>query len=245
MNQKIKIGVFDSGIGGLWILKHLRKRLSGFDYVFVGDRANVPYGNKSLVEVKELSDRIVEFLIKKGCKLIVIACNTASTAALNYLREKYKDINFVGMEPAIKPAVETTKTGKVGVLATSATFQGELYNLVIEKFANGVEVFQDTCPGLVQKIEENKIEESYEILEKALRPMMEKGIDKIVLGCTHYSYTIPIIKKITDIEIIDPTPAIVNRVESIVGKLENKGSVELFSSGEFFIFEGVKSNVLE
>jgi glutamate racemase len=239
-----KIGVFDSGVGGLWILQHLQKELPAYDYVFFGDQGHVPYGVRSMDEIRSFSEIITKFLIEKGCRVIVIACNTASAASLSYLREKYTDIIFVGMEPAIKPAVEITQTKKVGVLATPATFQSELYNSIVERFAQGVEIFNDTCPGLVSQIEKGNLDspEAKDILERALFPMIEKGIDTVVLGCTHYPYAIPLIKKIVGekVNVIDPTEAVVRHVCHVldenklnVGLKEDKiGKINIFTSGE-------------
>lgn len=236
-----KIGVFDSGVGGLWILKHLKEELPSYNYIFVGDQAHVPYGEKQLDEIRNLSEKITNFLINRGCGIIVIACNTASAASLLYLREKYPNIIFVGMEPAIKPAVESTITGKVGVLATLATFQGELYNSVVERFAHDVEIFKDTCPGLVEQIEKGEFEseKTKEILRKALTPMLLEGIDTIVLGCTHYPFVIPTIREIvgSEIKIIDPTKGIVKRVqeltkEHVFKEVEMKDKTEILTSSK-------------
>lgn len=216
----INIGVFDSGIGGLWILKHLQSELPQNNYIFFADQGHVPYGPRPMEEIRDFSEKISQFLIGKDCKIIVIACNTASAAALLYLRAKFPDVLFVGMEPAVKPAVETTHTKKVGVLATPATFQGELYNSVVERFASDVEIFQNTCPGLVEQIEKGELEseETHNILEKALLPMLKKNIDTIVLGCTHYPFVIPQIKEIVGdaVNVIDPTDAIVRQVSRIL-----------------------------
>ena len=235
------IGVFDSGVGGLWILKHLQQEIPGYNYIFFGDQGHVPYGTKSLDEIRAYSEEITNFLIKKGCKIIVIACNTASGASLKYLRGKFPDILFVGMEPAIKKAVETTVTGSVGVLATPATFSGELYNSVVERFAQGVEIYKDTCLGLVEQIEKGEFEskETRSILEHALKPMLENGIDTVVLGCTHYPFVIPLIKEIVgnEINVIDPTPAIVRQVgyvlteNNLISKTEGEKTVDIFTSG--------------
>lgn len=235
------IGVFDSGVGGLWILKHLKEELPDHNFIFFGDQAHVPYGGRSLEEIKDFSEKITDFLISKGCKIIVVACNTASAAALHFLREKYPGILFVGMEPAVKPAVESTETGKVGVLATPATFQGELYNSVVERFAYDTEIFKNTCPGLVEQIEKGEFntEKTKEILRKALTPMLLEGIDTIVLGCTHYPFVISTIKEIVgnEIKIIDPTGAIVRRVSSLIEEYEfeneiNEEKTEIFTSGD-------------
>lgn len=236
------IGVFDSGVGGLWILKHLQDKLPSYNYVFFGDQDHVPYGSRSLDEIRNFSEKIVEFLIKKDCKIIVIACNTASAASLKYLREKFPNIIFVGMEPAIKPAAEITLKKKVGVLATPATFQGELYNSVVERFALDVEIFKSTCEGLVEQIEKGELEskETKEILEQALLPMLEENIDTIVLGCTHYPFVIPQIKKIVGggVSVIDPTEAIVHQVarllneNNLLNEYKDDKKNEIFTSGE-------------
>lgn len=234
------MGVFDSGVGGLWILKHLQEKLPQYNYVFFGDQGHVPYGKRPLEEIRSFSEEITKFLINKNCKVIVIACNTASAASLKYLRNKFPEILFVGMEPAIKPAAEITHTKKVGVLATAATFQGELYNSVVEKFAHDVEIFKNTCPGLVTQIEKGDLDgiETYNILDKALKQMLEKNIDTVVLGCTHYPFVIPLIKEIVGekVNVIDPTSAIVNQVAHILNEnnlsdgSQNIGKIDIFTS---------------
>lgn len=249
----INIGVFDSGVGGLWILKHIQSELPQYNYIFFGDQGHVPYGERSMEEIKSFSEEITKFLIKNECKIIVIACNTASAASLKYLREKFPEMIFVGMEPAIKPAVENTHTGKVGVLATPATFQGELYNSVVEKFAKDVEIFKDTCSGLVDQIEEGNLTgvETKEILNNALLPMLAKNIDTIVLGCTHYPFVIPLIKEIVgdNVNVIDPTSAIVRQVKHLIegNKLLNdeikNGQVYIFTSGNIDIMKPVLFNL--
>ena len=236
------IGVFDSGVGGLWILKHLKAELPGYNYVFFGDQAHVPYGKRGMQEIKSFSEGITKFLISRNCKVIVIACNAASAASLKYLRAKFPEVIFVGMEPAIKKAVEVTDTKKVGVLATPATFQGELYNSIVERFAHDVSIFKDTCEGLVGQIEKGDLDGkgTREILEKALKPMIEKNIDTVVLGCTHYPFVIPMIKEIvgSSVNVIDPTGAIVRQVTRVLdeNKLQSesreKSNTQIFTSGK-------------
>ena len=237
----MNIGVFDSGVGGLWILKHLQQEIPSYNYIFFGDQGHVPYGERSMEEIKYFSLEITKFLISKDCKVIVIACNTASAAALKYLREKFPDVFFVGMEPAIKPAVEITHTGKVGVLATSATFQGELYNSVVERFAHDVEIFKNTCSGLVDQIEKGNFDsmETHNILDQALLPMLEKNIDTVVLGCTHYPFVISSIKEIVGnkVNVIDPTSAIIRQVSRVLTENSlmdislGEKTIEIFTSG--------------
>ncbi len=238
----MNIGVFDSGVGGLWILSHLQKELPNYNYIFFGDQIHVPYGDRTMEEIRDFSEEITRFLISQNCKIIVIACNTASAAALKHLRIEFPGILFVGMEPAIKPATEVTKTKKVGVLATPATFEGELYNSVVERFAHDVEIFTNTCDGLVEQIEKGELDSQVTkmILEKAIKPMLAKNIDTIVLGCTHYPFVIPQIKEIVgdNVKVIDPTNAIVRQVSHLItlNNLSNennkKGVINIFTSGK-------------
>jgi glutamate racemase len=210
------IGVFDSGVGGLSVLRAIRQQMPAESVQYFADQGHVPYGSRSLGEVRTFSEEITRFLLGLGAKLIVVACNTASAAALHYLRQTFPDVPFIGMEPAVKPAAEHTQTGVVGILATPATFQGALYASVVERFANGVTLLQDTCPGLVAQIEAGNLDApaTRAILETALRPMLDKGIDTVVLGCTHYPFVIPLIQKIVGakVRVIDPAPAVARQV---------------------------------
>lgn len=214
------VGVFDSGVGGLSVLRAVRSQLPAQPVIYFADQVHVPYGPRSLEEVRAFSTEITRFLLGLGARAIVVACNTASAAALHYLRERFPDIPFVGMEPAVKPAAEGTLTGRVGVLATPATFQGELYASLVERFANGVELYQDTCPGLVAEIEAGRFEgpEIRRILESALRPMLAEGVDSIVLGCTHYPFAIPLIEEIVGprVRVIDPAPAVARQLGRVL-----------------------------
>jgi glutamate racemase len=170
--------------------------------------------------VRDFSEEITRFLLKKQSKLIVVACNAASAAALSYLRVTFRNMAFVGMEPAIKPAAEHTETGVVGVLATPATFQGALFASVVERFAGGVELLKDACPGLVQQIEAGDLDgpRTREILEKALRPMLKRNIDTVVLGCTHYPFVIALIEDIVGnkVRVIDPAPAVARQARRLL-----------------------------
>ncbi len=173
--------------------------------------------------------------------MIVVACNTAAAAALRHLREYLPQVPFVGMEPAVKPAAEQTHSGVVGVLATPATFQGELYASVIERFANGVIVLQDTCPGLVMEIDGGLLETPAvrAILERALEPMLARGIDTVVLGCTHFPFVIPTIEKIVgpEVRVIDPSPAVARQVERLLDA-NNLHSPSMSSGQERFLTSG-------
>jgi glutamate racemase len=171
---KNTIGIFDSGVGGLSVLREIRNQVPDSPIIYFGDQFHVPYGQRELDEVYSLSRVITQFLLNLGAGIIVVACNTASAAALYPLREEFQGIPFVGMEPAVKPAAEKTHSGKVGVLATPATFQSKLYNSVVERFAKNVKIYQNTCSGLVQEIEKGNFSgiETRNILENALYPML-------------------------------------------------------------------------
>lgn len=194
------------------VVRELRLQLRDVPLLYVADQAHVPYGSRDLEEVRGFAHAITRFLLGQGARLIVTACNTASAAALHDLRREWPDVPFVGMEPAIKPAAEDTASGVVGVLATPATFQGKLYASLMSRFAEGVLVLQDTCPGLVAEIEAGHLEEpqTEAILRRAVEPMLVKGADEIVLGCTHYPFVGPLLERIVGkgVRIIDPAPAV-------------------------------------
>ena len=216
----VPIGVFDSGVGGLSVLRAIRQQLPGQPVIYLADQAHVPYGSRTLEEVRGFSESITRYLLDQGARLIVVACNTASAAALHELRDRFPDVPFVGMEPAVKPAAEHTHTGVVGVIATPATFQGRLYASVVERFANGVTLLQDTVPGLVTAIENGQLDtpETRAILERALEPMLAQNIDTVVLGCTHFPFVIPLIQQIAGpgVRVIDPAPAVARQIERLL-----------------------------
>lgn len=236
------IGIFDSGVGGISVLRAIREQMPEENIIYFGDQGHIPYGPRPLQQIRDFSEAITNFLLDKQAKIIVVACNAASAAALKYLRERFPHIQFVGMEPAVKPAAEQTQTGKVGVLATPATFQGALFASVVERFANGVELFQSTCPGLVQQIEGCNLNgsETRRILEEALLPMLEKKIDTVVLGCTHYPFVIPLIQQIVGekVRVIDPAPSVAKQVRRLleaggIKDPESKhGEVTFYTSGD-------------
>jgi len=240
------IGIFDSGVGGVSVLRAIRKLMPDLPVIYLADQAHVPYGPRSLEQVRDFSAEISRFLLANGAKLVVVACNTASAAALHYLRKEFPGIPFVGMEPAVKPAAERTQTKKVGVLATPATFQGELYTSVVERYANEITVMQDTCKGLVDEIEAGRLDgmRTRQILDSALGPMIQQGIDTVVLGCTHYPLVIPLIEEIVgpQITVIDPALAVGRQVERLARThgLENQdelmGFCRLLTTGNAEIF---------
>ena len=251
---KNPIGVFDSGVGGLSVLRAMRALMPAENMIYVGDQGHVPYGPRSMEQIQNFSEGITNFLLYNKSKLIVVACNTASAAALKYLRGKFSGVTFVGMEPAVKPAAETTQTGKVGVLATPATFQGALYASVVERFGTSVKLFQHTCPGLVGQIEKGELHSSVTraILEEALRPMLDENIDTVVLGCTHYPFVIPLIQEIVgdQVRVIDPAPAVARQVGRLLDlmRLRNTpgtvGRLKIFTSGDVNIVESILPKLL-
>lgn len=248
------IGVFDSGVGGLSVLRAIRIYLPKESVLYFADQAHVPYGSRPVEEVQEFSKEISRFLLDNGAKIIVVACNTASAAALQLLRQTFPEVLFVGMEPAVKPAAEHTKTSVVGVLATPTTFQGSLYASVVERFATNVTLLQDTCPGLVQQIEQGNLtgQKTRIILESVLHPMVEQGIDTIVLGCTHYPFVIPLILNIVgpNIRVIDPAPAVAQQVARLLNSTGKQridlqpGYLHFFTSGDIAQFEALLPTLL-
>ena len=239
MQQPVPVGIFDSGVGGLSVLRAVREFMPEQDILYLADQAHVPYGPRPLLQVREFAEGITRFLLDRGAGLIVVACNAASAASLHYLRNTFPGVPFVGMEPAVKPAAEQTRSGVVGVLATPATFQGALYASVLERFARDVTVLQDTCPGLVAEVESGNLEGDAirEILTNALSPMLQAGIDTVVLGCTHYPFVIPLIQEIAGpgVRVIDPAPAIARQTRRLLSQngwgLNGTGSIQCFTTG--------------
>lgn len=212
------IGIFDSGVGGLSILRQIQALLPHEYLVYVADQFHVPYGSRSISEVQQFSLAISQFLMSQNVKLIVVACNTASAAALSFLRQQFPQFPFVGMEPAVKPAAKRTKTGKVGVLATEGTFASERYADLMARFAQDVAVFEDPCLGLVDLIEHGQLNETEKLLRDIISPMLASNVDTLVLGCTHYPFVIPVLEKMvgTAVSIIDPASAVAQQVKRIL-----------------------------
>ncbi len=239
MVARAPIGIFDSGLGGLTVAAAVQQALPSERLLYFGDTAHIPYGDRSLREVRAFSAGIVRALMGKGCKMIVIACNTASAAALKELREAYPRFPFIGMEPAVKPAAERSRSQVVGVIATRATFQGELFASVVERFAQGVRVIEQPCPGLVQAIEAGDLDTpgTERLLRAWLEPMLAEGMDELVLACTHYPLVRPLIERIcgSGVEVIDPAPAVARQIKRILGEMgllatDGPGSFQLWTS---------------
>ncbi len=233
------IGVFDSGVGGLSVLREIRAQLPAADLLYFADQAHVPYGPRPAAEIRRFSEAIARFLLERGAQVIVVACNTASAAALQALRATFPAVPFVGMEPAVKPAAERSRARAVGVLATPATFQGELFASVVDRFAQGVTLLPQVCPGLVQQVEAGELATpaTTALLREYLQPLVDQGIDSLVLGCTHYAFLIPTIAEVAGpgVEIVDPAPAVARQVRRVAERLahgDEAGRLTLASSGD-------------
>ena len=246
----IKIGVFDSGEGGLSVLKEITRLLPEAEYVYYSDNAHCPYGEKSPEYIQDRARAITERLLKEGADVIVVACNTATAAAISVLRSEYSDassqevrdrvreltggrhdhICFIGMEPAVKPAALGTRTGVVGVLATAGTLKGSKYLKTKESVDDQVNVFEHVGRGFVELVEEGRLSgsEAEDVVKASLVPLLSAGADIIVLGCTHYPFLLPVLQKVAgpDIRFIDPAPAVARQ---LVHVLERDG---MLSAGE-------------
>jgi glutamate racemase len=216
------IGLFDSGVGGLSVWREIAAQLPDESIVCFADQSHVPYGPRPMQEIRMFSEAITRFLLEQGCRIVVVACNTASAAALKPLRATFPAAPFVGMEPAVKLAAQSTRTGRVGVMATPATFQGELFASVVERFAHGVQLVNQICPGLVEQVEAGRLDtpDTEALLREYLAPMTAAGVDTIVLACTHYPFLAPAIRRIAGplVQVIDPAPAIARQVKRLMGE---------------------------
>jgi len=213
------IGIFDSGVGGISVLKEIIRVLPHEHVTYLADSINCPYGSKPKQEIISLLRKNISFLIEKQCKIIVIACNTATAAAIDILRNEFP-IPFVGMEPAVKPAAACSRNGRIGVLATEGTFKGRLYKSTKKKYADNIEIDFQAGNGLVELVESGNChsEEAAKLLKFYIEPMIAKGVDQIVLGCTHYPFLKDIIQNITGdtVRIIDPSGAVAEQAKRIL-----------------------------
>jgi glutamate racemase len=225
-----RVGVFDSGVGGTTVLRHLHAELPGTDLLYLADQARCPYGARSAAELRALSAANTRWLLAHGAALIVVACNTASAAALHWLRRAFPGTPFVGMVPAVKPAVEQTRSGVVGVLATPATIEGELLDEVVIRWAGAARVLRQACPGLVDQIETGALDTpaTVALLQRYLRPLLAAGADTIVLGCTHYPFLESQIRRIAgpDVAIVDAAPAVARQTARVLHERGLAGSGE-------------------
>lgn len=219
-NARGPIGMFDSGIGGGTVLRHVHRLLPAEDILYLADQAHVPYGPRPREEIRLLSQAATEWLLSQGAKVIVVACNTASAAALRWLRRKYPDVPFVGMVPAVKPAARQSKSGVVGLMATPATMQGELLQEVVQEWAQDVQLVQQVCHGLVEQIEKGELDspKTLALLQTYLTPMLNANADHIVLGCTHYPYLEEAIRRVVgpSITLVDAGEAVARQVARVL-----------------------------
>ena len=236
------IGIFDSGIGGLSVFREIRKVLPEQSYIYYSDNAHCPYGEKSREYIIDRARTITRFLLGKGCEIIVVACNTATAAAISTLREEFP-VKFIGMEPAIKPAAQATRTGVVGVLATAGTLKATKYIDTRARWAQNVSIVEHIGQGFVELVEKGITTgpEAETTVRTSLTPLLDAGADIIVLGCTHYPFLSDTIKKIAsevypDIDIIDPAPAVARHLMEVLaeeGISSGDGfSIELHASGD-------------
>lgn len=240
------IGIFDSGIGGLSVFREIRKVLPEQSYVYYSDNAHCPYGEKTREYIIDRARAITRFLLEKGCEIIVVACNTATAAAIATLRDEFP-VKFIGMEPAIKPAAQATKTGVVGVLATAGTLKATKYIDTRARWAQNVRIVEHIGQGFVELVEKGTTTgpEADSTVRTSLMPLLDAGADMIVLGCTHYPFLSETISKVAseayperNIEIIDPAPAVARHLievmteEGISEKAPNGFAMELHASGD-------------
>lgn len=240
------IGIFDSGVGGLSVFREIKKVLPEQSYIYYSDNAHCPYGEKSREYIIDRAREITRFLLGKGCEIIVVACNTATAAAIKTLREEFT-VKFIGMEPAIKPAAHLTRTGVVGVLATAGTLKATKYIDTREKWAADIRIVEHIGQGFVELVEKGVVSgsEAEEVVKASLLPLLEAGADTIVLGCTHYPFLIDTISKVAGerfperpVTVIDPAPAVARHLqevmheEGIAQSAPSGYSIELHSSGD-------------
>lgn len=240
MSPLAPVGVFDSGLGGLSVAREIRKRLPAESLLYYADTAHCPYGGRSLEWIRERSLQVARALIDHGAKLIVVACNTASGAALEALRAEL-DTPVVGLEPAVKPATSLSRNRRVGVMATVATLQSERFQRLLDRFGNGVELIPRACPGLVELVEEGDTrgERVQHALAELLVPLREAEVDTVVLGCTHYPFLREAISEILgpEVRIIDSGRAVARQVERVLRERQalvpgGRGTIRLLTTGD-------------
>jgi len=246
------IGVFDSGVGGLSVLADIHQLLPNEQLVYVADSAFMPYGCKSEQLVQQRSLEIAAFLAAKPCKAIVVACNTATAASVHLIRDTYNG-SVIGMEPAIKPAVVHSRNKVIGVLATRNTVNSEKFNRLTGRFSDQAQVIVQPCPGLVEQIESGDIngQTIKAMLNRFLQPLLEQGIDTLVLGCTHYPFIMPLIRSITGdaIQIIDAGDAIACELQrqlhsrDLLAATHTIPSIEFWSSGDIADVQPIMSRI--
>lgn len=242
------IGIFDSGIGGTSIFTEIKSLLPHEHTIYLADNLNAPYGTKTPQEIINLSIKNTEVLIQKNCKLIVVACNTATTNAIATLRDSY-DIPFIGIEPAIKPAALSTQTKAIGILATKGTLSSELFHKTTDLYSNGIKVIEQIGEGIVTLIEAGEInsQEMKALLKTYLKPMIEADIDYLVLGCTHYPYLIPLLVDLlpNNVKIIDSGQAVARQTKTVLeerhllNETSTSGYHEFYTNGTIEVLDDI------
>jgi glutamate racemase len=240
LEREAPIGVFDSGVGGLSVLIEIQKLLPHEDILYFADSGNVPYGNKSPDFIRERSESISKFLMSKGAKAIVIACNTATASSIIYLRKNFPDFIFIGMEPAVKPALSLTKKGVVGVLATVGTLQSAQFAALLDRFEARTKVVVQPAPGLVEQVEKADLKsaETQKLVRTFVEPLIKRGVDVIVLGCTHYPFLKESIANAAgpDVSLIDTGAAVAKQLQRRLSEMKlestkkSTGSLKVYSS---------------
>lgn len=240
--QNSSIGLFDSGVGGLSVLTAVRRELPHEDLIYFADQKYCPYGPRPAEEIRALSRRIVQFLLEHDCKAIVVACNTASAAALEYLREIFPSLPIIGMEPAVKPAAQNSRTKAIGVLATKGTFEGGLFQNTRDAYARDVKVLIQYPPDWVDRVERGDVDspQTRASVRSVIEPMRDAGVDELALGCTHYPFLIPLIQEIAGsrVTILDPSDAVarqtarVLRERDLLNRQEREGRQVYYTSGD-------------
>jgi glutamate racemase len=233
------IGVFDSGVGGVSVLKEIHKQLPNEQLIYIADSAYAPYGDKDASTILQRCRRITQFLLQQDIKALVIACNTATAVAAESLRAEFQHIDIIGLEPAIKPAVKLTQTGTIGILATDQTIKSARLARLINDYAHNVTVEKQACPGLVEQVEAGLFEskQTRKLLKYYLQPMLEKGIDTLVLGCTHYPFLLSLIKQVTQgsVKILETSVPVTQQLQRVLLKntllcQKSQGHIQFFSS---------------
>lgn len=218
------VGVFDSGVGGLSVLGEIRALLPAESLLYVADSGHVPYGDKSAEFICARSLAIAEFLLAQGAKALVLACNTATAAAISELRGVYPQVPIIGMEPAVKPAAAATQTGVVGVLATTGTLKSAKFAALLDRFASDVRVITQPCPGLVEQIEAGALSSIAirELLNGWVRPLLAEGCDTLILGCTHYPFIKPLLRELlpSNVSLIDTGAAVARQLRRVLAEHE-------------------------
>ncbi|MDP3846809.1 MAG: glutamate racemase [Pseudomonas sp.] len=222
LSREAPIGVFDSGVGGLSVLGEIRALLPQESLLYVADSGHVPYGEKSPEFIRERSQRIAEFLLGQGAKALVLACNTATAAAISELRGRYPQLPLIGMEPAVKPAAAATQSGVVGVLATTGTLKSAKFAALLDRFASDVRVITQPCPGLVEQIEAGELdaEATRALLWGFVQPLLAEGCDTLILGCTHYPFIKPLLRQLlpASVSLIDTGAAVARQLQRVLAE---------------------------